>query len=165
MRLLILFLFLFVSCSPSRILDRAKQRVYVNSSAFNEVGRKWAELNPIDTEMAKLIIISDTTNSVDTNTVIFNNYDTIVKCKTVYNTRFITKLRTIHDSVYFYIRDNRLLNTQKDSTNHYKESYFQSEIKSSELKNKLSKITAYLFALIILIVFAFVAEIYFKRKI
>ena len=36
----------FAGCSPARQLEKAKQRVLLNPSAFDEVGRKYVDLNP-----------------------------------------------------------------------------------------------------------------------
>lgn len=164
MKKYILLVFLFSACSQQKQLEKAKQRVYTNREAFNEIGHKWAEINPIDTQMAKVIIISDTVHTVDTNIVTSVKYDTVTKEKVYTDVRFITRTNTIRDSVYNYVVDNRMLNAQKDSTNHYKELYFQSLAKTSDLEKKLFYNRALLYILLSVIVLGSALKLYLKFK-
>lgn len=88
-------LFIISSCNPTKQLDKAKQKVLTDSSAFDYVGRKFVALNPC----ANIVKYkSDTIVSHDTTETFYHYTDSINHTDTVTKTIKIVTTKTIHDT-------------------------------------------------------------------
>ena len=166
MKKIILLSLVMFSCSEQRLIKKAEQRVLLNQKSFNDVGLAWAKLNPVDTTITKVISRSDTL--ILTDTFSYNHFDTLNRLDTVFTV--IKKVIRIHDTLYTYIQDNRVLSSYKDSIQSYKNSLFVvnnslliSNNSLLESKKQTSKYRWYFFGLLALIVLILFLSIYFKR--
>ena len=148
MKKLILLSLLLVGCSEQRKIQKAERIVLLNDNAFNEIGLKWAKLNPIDTTITRIISKSDTLTLRDTLT--YTKSDTLHHTDTVF--KLIVKTSYVHDSVQKYVQDNRVFNSYKDSIQSYKNNIFITNTYLSEAKKEISKYKWYFFGLLGLIV-------------
>ena len=57
------FILVMIGCNP---INKAKQTVLTNEQAFNEVGAKWAKLNPCNTDSPSVIYIEGKETGVTT---------------------------------------------------------------------------------------------------
>lgn len=99
MRYLIALL-LLVSCSESKKLQKAKQRVLLDNVTFNEVGAKWRELNKCANDTSYINNI-DTLATVEfwssSDTIYIDSVKTIVKIVERIKPIVKTKVQTIVD--------------------------------------------------------------------
>jgi len=149
---------LLLSCG----INHSVQKVLTNETAFNQVGRKWASLNPIDTSITKIVNTTNTVLRVDTMETNYILLDTTTHKDTLYKVKVINRLQTIRDTTIKYIIDNRMLHTQEDSTSFYKNKSLQNIIILQDYQKNLTKFKWLFWILLILVALGLLANFYIK---
>lgn len=100
--LLLLFWLVLPSCNP---IAKAKQRVLTNERAFNEVGQKWATLNPCNTDSPTVIYLEGETVEIPKPVVDFERMQAVAdSIKALY--RADTTCDNVIDAAYQAGYDN-----------------------------------------------------------
>lgn len=147
------------SCSETKKLNKAKQRVLTNKEAFNEVGATWARLNPCSIDSVIKYATSEVIK-IDT----FYSHGDVVYAPKDHDTVTIYKQKNRTDTIKIYLRDLRYENTLKDTITAYKvsNSGYQAayEIKNTESAKRLK----FVFLLLFIIIAENVGILIYKAK-